>query len=90
MEKNLPIIKALGIDFYFATPYHSWERGSNENLNGLIRQYIPKKTDFNEISDEFIQEIADKINRRPRKRFDYESPKEKLRNLLSLKVTFIT
>ena len=82
--------EALEIDFFFARPYHSWERGSNENLNGLIRQYIPKKTDFSQISADFIQEIEDKINRRPRKRFDYESPQEKLRNLLAQKVAFIT
>lgn len=83
------ISQALDVDFYFANPYHSWERGSNENLNGLIRQYIPKKTDFSELSDEFIQEIEDKINQRPRKRFDYESPQEKLRNLLAQKVAFV-
>ncbi len=67
----------------FVRPYHSWERGSNENLNGLIRQYIPKKTDFSKISDDFIEQIEDKINRRTRKRFDYESPQEKLQNLLA-------
>lgn len=84
------ISKALEIDFFFAKPYHSWERGSNENLNGLIRQYIPKKTDFSQISEAFIQEIEDKINRRPRKRFGYESPQEKLNDLFSQKVAFVT
>ncbi len=52
-------------------------------MNGLIRQFIPKKTDFSQISDDFIEQIEDKINRRPRKRFDYESPQEKLQNLLA-------
>ena len=68
------ISKALGIPFFFAHPYHSWERGANENLNGLIRQYIPKKTNFSTITDEYIQFIEDELNNRPRKRFNYESP----------------
>ena len=62
------------IDYYFANPYHSWERGSNENLNGLVRQYIPKKSDFKLFSDEYIKQIEDKLNSRPRKRFNYENP----------------
>lgn len=61
-------------DFYFSNPYSPWERGSNENLNGLIRQYIPKKSDFSTISDQHIMEIQMKINTRPRKRFGYENP----------------
>ena len=68
------IAQELDIKFFFATPYHSWERGANENLNGLIRQYIPKKSDFNDFSDEDIQAIEDQINNRPRKRFNFESP----------------
>ena len=68
------IAKNLDINFYFAKPYHSWERGANENLNGLVRQYIPKKTDFNTITDEFIKWVQNKINSRPRKRFNYENP----------------
>ena len=58
------IAEKLGIDFFFAHPYHSWERGSNENLNGLIRQYIPKKTDFNNITDQYIQFVQDELNNR--------------------------
>lgn len=61
-------------DFYFANPYSPWERGSNENLNGLIRQYIPKSSDFSNLSEERIMEIQNKLNNRPRKRFDYENP----------------
>lgn len=68
------IEKALEIDFFFANPYCSWERGSNENLNGLIRQYIPKKTDFDTISDDYIQFIEDELNNRPRKRFKFNTP----------------
>ncbi len=77
-------------DFYFANPYSPWERGSNENLNGLVRQYIPKSSDFSIISEQRIQEIQNKINSRPRKRFDYENPifvMEKL--LFNPKVAFV-
>lgn len=68
------VAKDLMIDFYFARPYHSWERGSNENLNGLIRQYFPKKSCFESITDEQIIEVQNKLNTRPRKRFNYENP----------------
>lgn len=68
------IARKLQLDFFFAKPYHSWERGSNENLNGLIRQYIPKQTDFDTLSDDFIQYVQDQINSRPRKRFNFDSP----------------
>ena len=64
----------LNIDYYFAHAYHSWERGANENLNGLVRQYIPKKTDFRTVSDAYIKEIETKLNNRPRKRYNYETP----------------
>ena len=67
------ISKVLGVSFYFANPYCSGERGSNENLNGLIRQYIPKKTNLTTISNEMIKNIENKINNRPRKRFNFKS-----------------
>lgn len=85
------IAETLNIDYYFATPYHSWERGSNENLNGLVRQYIPKKTDFSALSDEYIKSIENKLNNRPRKRFDYETPIFVMNQLLfNQKVAFVT
>ncbi len=68
------IAEELAVDFFFAHPYHSWERGSNENLNGLVRQYIPKKTDFENFTDQQINEFETKINTRPRKRYSYENP----------------
>ncbi len=68
------ISKSLLIDFFFARPYHSWERGANENLNGLIRQYFPKSSDFNLLSEQKIKDIETKLNNRPRKRFNFESP----------------
>ncbi len=87
--RHQEISKDLGVNFYVAHPYHSWERGSNENLNGLIRQFIPKKTDFTELSDEFIQEVQDILNRRPRKRLGYESPEQRLKTLFHKKVAFV-
>lgn len=80
-----------GIDVYFARPYHSWERGSNENLNGLVRQYFPKGTDFTLISEQQIKQIEDKLNNRPRKRYGYDSPIERMEKLLfNQKVAFVT
>lgn len=66
----------IGLDAnsYFAMPYSSWQRGCNENLNGLVRQYIPKGCDIGTFTDEQIQQIEDKLNRRPRKRLRYCTP----------------
>ena len=61
---------------YFATPYHSWERGSNENLNGLIRQYLPKKASMRRVTQADCDHIAMKLNTRPRKRHGYRTPLE--------------
>lgn len=66
----------LGCQSYFAHPYSSWERGLNENTNGLIRQYFPKQTNFDEISDHEIAEVESKLNRRPRKCLDTKTPNE--------------
>jgi len=62
--------------FYFARPYHSWERGSNENANGLIRQYLPKGTSMAALSQQQCNAIAQKLNRRPRKRHGFRTPLE--------------
>ena len=62
--------------FFFATPHHSWERGSSENTNGLIRQYLPKKTSMARLSQARCDAIAQQLNTRPRKRFDYRTPEE--------------
>lgn len=59
---------------YFATPYHSWERGSNENLNGLIRQYLPKRTCLKHLTQKQCDDIAHALNTRPRKRHKYNTP----------------
>jgi transposase, IS30 family len=70
------IEKELGIDIYFAYPYHSWERGSNENANGLLRQFFPKKKSLENVTQEKVNEAVENINNRPRKRFNYLTPKE--------------
>jgi len=70
------VSEALDTDFYFAHPYSSWERGLNEHTNGLIRQYLPKKTDFTQVSKEEIITIQDKLNHRPRKILNYRTPYE--------------
>ncbi len=69
---------ATGVKFYFATPYHSWERGSNENVNGLIRQYIPKRKSMKRLTQRRCVDIAARLNHRPRKRHRYFSPLEVL------------
>ena len=67
---------ATGVRFYFATPHHSWERGTNENTNGLIRQYLPKRTSMTKLTQQQCNVIANKLNARPRKRLDYRTPAE--------------
>jgi IS30 family transposase len=65
---------ALAAKSYFAEPYSSWQRGSNENTNGLLRQYLPKRCDLSTFSDAQLQQIEDKLNQRPRKRLGYRTP----------------
>lgn len=65
-----------GATVYFAHPYHSWERGTNENTNGLVRWYFPKGTDFRKVPDEQIARVEYAINTRPRKRLGYRTPLE--------------
>ena len=68
--------KKIGLKCFFAHAYHSWERGTNENTNGLIRDFFPKKTDFTIISDEELQAVEDNLNNRPRKRLGWKTPLE--------------
>lgn len=92
------IAKSLAVDYYFAHPYHSWERGANENMNGLIRQYLPKGTSFDGLDDNEIKRIRDKLNNRPRKKLGYLTPIEyffanfapELNLSLTQKVAFVT
>lgn len=76
MAKHEKITQKTGMKIYFAHPYSSWERGTNENTNGLIRRYLPKGTDFNEIDEKTLQIIQEKLNNRPRKIIGFKTPKE--------------
>ncbi len=73
---HLEISDALNAKGYFAHPYHSWERGLNENTNGLIRQYLPKGKSFDELTQQDIQLIMDKLNNRPRKCLGFKTPNQ--------------
>ena len=68
--------QSLKADFYFAHPYHSWERGLNENTNGLVRQYFPKKSEFSKITERQITKVEERLNKRPRKTLGYKTPNE--------------
>lgn len=70
------IAKRLDVDFYFAHPYASWERGVNENTNGLIRQYFPKKMSLKNVTQADIDEVVNKLNNRPRKTLEYRTPNQ--------------
>lgn len=76
------ITKELNMRCFFAHPYHSWERGTNENTNGLIRWYFPKGTDFATIPDESIKAVEDALNNRPRKRLGWKTPLEAFNEVL--------
>jgi IS30 family transposase len=70
------IAEALGVEFYFAHPYHSWERGLNENTNGLVRQYFSKGSNFTAITDQQVQAVAERLNERPRKTLGFQTPND--------------
>lgn len=70
------LTRGLGLDVYFADPYASWQRGANENMNGLLRQFFPKRTDFTQISHREVARVEQLINERPRKRLGYQTPAE--------------
>ncbi len=75
------IERALGTKVYFATPHHSWERGSNENTNGLIRQYLPKGMPLENLTQRACTRIAKTLNDRPRKRLGFRTPNEVFHDL---------
>ena len=70
------IDEALGSKTYFADPFSSWQRGSNENFNGLLRQYIPKKRPLSTVTDEELKMIEERLNNRPRKRLGFKTPNQ--------------
>ena len=70
------VAAGLSAGFYFATPYHSWERGLNEHTNGLVRQYFPKATDFTGVGEARVRQVQDLLNGRPRRALGYRTPAE--------------
>src|SRR5580693_5689278 len=83
LARHQHITAATGINVYFADPHSPWQRGSNENINGLLREYLPKGTDLSVHTPAQLQAIADELNDRPRKRFGYHTPREQLAKLLA-------
>ena len=82
MARHQRVTAATGIQVYFADPYAPWQRGSNENINGLLREYLPKGTDLSAVTPEELQHIQDELNDRPRQRFGFYTPREQLAKLL--------
>ena len=74
--RHTAIAQRLETDFFFAHPYAAWERGTNENTNGLVRQYFPKQTDFSKITDKDVESVNAQLNNRPRKALGFRTPNE--------------
>lgn len=83
MAQHKLFTENTGIEVFFADPYSPWQRGTNENTNGLIRQYFPKGTDFREVSVAEIKEAERRLNSRPRKALDFYTPSEKFYQLIT-------
>jgi transposase, IS30 family len=84
MARHAEITTATDLQIYFCDPHSPWQRGSNENTNGLLRQYFPKGTNLSGHTPEHLAAVADQLNRRPRKRHDWQNPAERLHQLLML------
>ncbi len=82
MARHARITRQTGVQVYFADPHAPWQRGSNENINGLLREYLPKGTDLSVYTPAQLQAIQDELNDRPRKRFSYRTPREQVAKLL--------
>ncbi|MNP01834.1 Integrase core domain protein [compost metagenome] len=83
MARHAEITQRTGVAVYFCDPHSPWQRGSNENINGLIRQYLPKGTDLSAHSQEQLDAIAYQLNIRPRQRFDYQCPIEMMTQMMA-------
>ncbi len=83
MANHVQITLATDVAIYFCDPASPWQRGTNENTNGLLRQYFPKGTDLSGYHPDYLRFVADELNDRPRKRLGWKTPKEALRELLS-------
>ncbi len=73
---HVQVTAGIGVEYYFALPHHPWQRGTNENTNGLLREYFPKGRSLASVRREKVEEVYDKLNRRPRKRLGYRTPHE--------------
>ena len=82
MRRHTEITIAADLTIYFCDPHSPWQRGSNENTNGLLRQYFPKGTDFATVTAAQLDAVADELNDRPRKRFAFATPTEQISELL--------
>ena len=79
-HKNFTL--ATKVQVYFCDPRSPWQRGSNENTNGLLRQYFPKGTDLSQFSQAYLNKIAKRLNQRPRETLEFETPADRLRAVL--------
>ena len=82
LAQHRKIASQLGLDVYFCDPHSPWRRGTNENTNGLLRQYMPKGTDLSPLTEADLDAIADELNERPRKTLNWDTPKQRLELLL--------
>ena len=85
MTQHQQFTLATGMKVFFAHPHSPWERGTNENTNGLIRQYFPKGTDFRKVTTQAIKKVQRSLNSRPRQSLGYYTPEEKFTELVALK-----